>query len=402
MLLFDIIWVQKKFLEEAGEDMEQQSGNKALIDHLRRSIVESPDQRITFYDFMNECLYHPLYGYYSQEKMKIGKQGDFYTSSSIGTLMGECLAHAAIDHLCSITDFDNKFTKVRVVEWGGGNGRLAKHMLDEILISYPSWYTRVEWIAIEKSGYHLNQQEIELADHIHKYKKISTEEWMKEQTDADDASEECYHIVIANELLDAFPVHRLKQADGKCLEQMIAWDKVQSSFVSRWEMPGDHELSDELERQQIMLIDGQQAEVNTDAAKWVKQLADKLERGYLFVIDYGDVKEEIYAKHRMEGTLVCYRNHQAHDNPLIHVGEQDITAHVNFSNVIQAAIEAGFVDVQMRTQKQFLVESGILEQLQNHQITDPFHPIAKRNRAIRQLLLSDQMSELFKVVTAAR
>lgn len=122
------------------------------------------------------------------------------------------------------------------------------------------------------------------------------------------------------------------------------------------------------------------------------------ERAELITIDYGDVREELYAPHRMNGTFLCYRKHQAYDLPLLYPGEQDMTSHVNFSTLIDAGRECGLNQFQLMTQKQFLVENGLLNRLQPHDAADPFSPAAKRNRAIRQLLISDQMSELFKVL----
>lgn len=116
------------------------------------------------------------------------------------------------------------------------------------------------------------------------------------------------------------------------------------------------------------------------------------------IIDYGDVSDELFAAYRMRGTLMCYHHHRANDNPYESPGEQDITAHVNFSELIYAARNLGFREIQYMTQKQFLIEAGIMDLLQEHSNRDPFSPEAKKNRSIRQLLMSDQMSELFKVL----
>jgi SAM-dependent MidA family methyltransferase len=122
-----------------------------------------------------------------------------------------------------------------------------------------------------------------------------------------------------------------------------------------------------------------------------------IRRGMLILIDYGDENSELTAPHRMDGTLLCYAKHRAHNDPYRDAGEQDLTAHVNFSLVRKAAEAAGWREIWYGTQKHFLIESGIMERLSEHQLTDPFHPIVRRNRTIRQLLLSDGMSELFKV-----
>jgi SAM-dependent MidA family methyltransferase len=137
--------------------------------------------------------------------------------------------------------------------------------------------------------------------------------------------------------------------------------------------------------------------LNLDAADWVEKLASRLKQAILVFIDYGDETEELIAPHRMDGTLLCYYKHRVHNDPYLLPGEQDITSHVNFSHIRRVAIQTGCRELSYGTQKKFLVESGILEKLSAHSLTDPFHPTVRRNRAIRQLLLSDGMSELFKV-----
>jgi SAM-dependent MidA family methyltransferase len=110
------------------------------------------------------------------------------------------------------------------------------------------------------------------------------------------------------------------------------------------------------------------------------------------------VSAELYAPHRMRGTLLGYRRHVAAERPYEHVGEQDLTAHVNFSACERAGLAAGAARSELLTQRDFLLRHGVLELLQDGGFGDPFGPVAKRNRAIRQLLLSDQISELFKVL----
>jgi SAM-dependent MidA family methyltransferase len=144
--------------------------------------------------------------------------------------------------------------------------------------------------------------------------------------------------------------------------------------------------------------EGQVAEINLHAAQWIRTVGDAIHDGRTIIIDYGAEANELYAAHRMRGTLMCYRRHQAYDNPFIYAGEQDITAHVDFTACIDAASTAGFTSTKLQTQRDFMVEQGILEKLQNHFDLNPFSEAAKKNRAIRQLLLSDQMSELFKVL----
>lgn len=373
-----------------------QTGNQALIEKIKAQILESNEKAISFKTFMNLCLYDDHFGYYKQPKQRIGKQGDFYTSSALGTIMGECLAYAVA---ANIQEERVEHAEIQIVEWGGGRGQLARHMLDELASIDSDNYEKTSWIAIETSRFHRQQQEAALASHITKLRHMTESEWLKAPHSK---GHRVYTVIIANELLDAFPVHRVRRAQARRIqEQFVVWNEEAQQFASEWRPLTDQKLDGILQRQQLPLsIEGQEAEVNIAAEEWIKKVARRLKRGCMFVIDYGDVQQEIIAEHRMLGTLLCYRKHVAHDDPLSEAGEQDITAHVNFTPLMTAAKEAGLNQVSLTTQKQFLIDAGILQQLQQHQFTDPFHLVAKKNRAIRQLLLSDRMSELFKVLTA--
>ena len=204
-------------------------------------------------------------------------------------------------------------------------------------------------------------------------------------------------IIVANELLDAFPVHRIVKREGIVSEWGVSLDDASGTFVPCLLANSDINWTDWLEEQGITLSEGQTFEVNLDAAEWIRTLAAHMNRALLVLIDYGDECDELAAPHRMDGTLLCYSKHRAHNDPYQNPGEQDLTAHVNFSHMRQAAEQSGWKQLWYGTQKRFLIESGIMDKLSEHRIVDPFHPIAKRNRAIRQLLLSDGMSELFKV-----
>ncbi|WP_235427241.1 SAM-dependent methyltransferase [Cohnella kolymensis] len=207
-------------------------------------------------------------------------------------------------------------------------------------------------------------------------------------------------IIVANELLDAFPVHRIVSRGGRLLEWGVAWDA--GGFIPCLMELSSPRLSDWVEEQGISLLDNQTIEVNLDAADWIAEVGSSLGNAIVVLIDYGDEAGELSAPYRMEGTLLCYYKHRAHDNPYLMPGEQDLTSHVNFTHIRQAAVRAGWHELWYGTQKKFLVESGVLEKLSTHTIADPFHPVVRRNRSIRQLLLSDGMSELFKVQILAK
>jgi len=348
---------------------------------------------MTFAAYMELCLYHPEGGYYQKSVPKLGKEGDFYTSAHVGRAMGACVAaqlHAAARKIAPPEE------EIVVCEWGGGDGRLAEAVLDELRDMYPDTYRRAVFLAVEGSPYHRELQRWRLAAHAKRIAGVVPPD--------DEAAERLPKtaptLLFANELLDAFPVHRVVRRGGAWRELYVERGPRAGTLVA-----AEGELS--AERLAAWLSahgpnaaeEGQRIEVGLAALDWIAGLGARLVRGFALFADYGDVSEELFGPHRMNGTLAAYRKHTASDDPFLAPGEQDLTAHVNFEWVAMAAEEAGFQHVAIRTQKQFLVDNGILQRLRSHDGRDPFSPAARENRAIRQLLLSDGMSELFKVLT---
>ncbi|WP_442603744.1 class I SAM-dependent methyltransferase [Paenibacillus sp. KN14-4R] len=372
--------------------MDGINGNFKIIDSLKQLVRESSNNLITFKDFMELCLYHETAGYYRNENLKIGRDGDFYTSSSIGTIMGEMIGNFIMRSADELLE-GNEI--LHVVEWGGGNGRLALHALDEIVRLDPKLYERLDWYMIETSNYHQELQRETLKMHIDKVIWMDAGQWFSKQ-------DQIVTIVVANELLDAFSVHRIRSDQGVIVENWVGWDDDQGRVIEKWLPLDDVAIETYLLKNGIQLLDGQVAEINLAASSWVEGIVSHFKQGKLLVIDYGDRADELFSPHRMKGTLMCYRKHQAHDNPYIYLGEQDITAHVDFSSCMRVATESGCASVTLQTQREFLVVQGILERLQETANRDPFSEQARRNRSIRQLLLSDGMSELFKVMIVSK
>ncbi|MBB6729671.1 SAM-dependent methyltransferase [Cohnella zeiphila] len=347
---------------------------------------------ITFRDYMSVCLYAPQYGYY-RKGIRVGKAGDFYTSSAIGEEMGVCLA-AYLANAAAERFGAEGGERLELVDWGGGIGRLGRQMLDAWRSRNPEQARRVRLTVVDGHPEHRRRAEEELAEAIaggsaRVMNEAEAERfpWEAERT-----------IVVCNELLDAMPVHRVCRVGGRLLERGVAWDERRGRFYDCLTEPSDGRLAEaSLARDGMRLREGQTAEVSLDGQIWLSGLLGRLGRGLVVIVDYGDESEELVSPHRMDGTLVCYRNHLASFDPYEAPGEQDLTAHVNFTSLRRAAQDAGWRESWYGTQKRFLVEAGLLERLVAHADADPFHPAARRNRAIRQLLLSDGMSELFKV-----
>jgi SAM-dependent MidA family methyltransferase len=369
--------------------MKASLGHPELVRTIIIRMQNSSNGAIPFRDYMELCLYHEQHGYYRSPRVKIGKDGDFYTSSAVGTIMGEMLAAFAAEQAPELAP---PGTRLTLVEFGGGTGRLATQLLDALRERDAAVYAVSELVMIETSSYHSELQREALAAHAGKVRWQSEAEWL-ERGETDGV------LVIANELLDAFPVHVLEaDAAGRAHEVFVAWDEAEERFVERLLPLGSRSVAQHLERLRIRLAPGQRAEVNVDAPAWVRRVCSRLGSARLLLIDYGDVSAELYAPHRMRGTLLAYRRHEASERPYEHAGEQDLTAHVDFSACEAAALEAGCAAAELLTQRDFLLRHGVLQLLQDALGADPFGPVARRNRAVRQLLLSDGMSELFKVL----
>ncbi|MGO4110103.1 class I SAM-dependent methyltransferase [Paenibacillus sp. YAF4_2] len=377
-------------------------GKKTLIHRIADQISRQPAvgwQRgsgasaarlrcISFKQYMSMCLYDEKDGYYRSGLTRIGKQGDFYTSSAVGMVLAHCLTSSLFQYAERHIRGD-----IQLVEWGAGTGRLSGQIQE-------AWKARAleipiacHAVVVEDHPGHREEAKLALA-HYESPMVLSSEEalnvisglWQVRPT-----------VVLANELLDAFPVHRVTMEKGKLVELGVA-GSAKTGFFEVYMPLSDEQIAASLQSDGIGLAEGQQTEVNLEAGQWLCQLSERMSSGRVIIIDYGHEAKEYTAKHRMKGTLLCYSEHLAADEPYLRVGEQDITAHVPFTSVRKAAEEAGWKVTYYETQKQFLVDNGALELLQNHTETDPFGETARKNRAIRQLLLSDGMSEAFKVL----
>lgn len=343
---------------------------------------------ITFLQYMEACLYDLQYGYYRTGSAKVGEAGDFYTSSAVGDIMGRMIAAYARRYSVSTG------SPLSIAEWGAGTGRLSAHIAAACHRLQPQpWFRQ---LLIENHPAHA-------AKAVESFHSVGISEppdvlsseqfqsgygsWMIEQP----------MLLIANELLDAFPVHRVKWSEGKLLELGVTILPGQGFAYTLMPLT-DPRIEDWLLRDGIRLREGQVTEICPDAREWMIQLGDLCRSGRVMIIDYGHDANEYAAEHRMEGTLMTYINHLASDSPFDRPGERDLTAHVSFDFIRSSAEEAGFEVIYYATQKQFLVDQGVFELLGSHDGANPFGEQAKRNRAIRQLLLSDGMSESFKVM----
>ncbi|MBD2485270.1 class I SAM-dependent methyltransferase [Planktothrix sp. FACHB-1365] len=303
--------------------------NQNLCNFIAQKIIENPDHRITFADYMDWVLYHPEYGYYTVNQPQFGAAGDFVTSPYLGSDFGEMLAEQFFQ-MWEILDYPNPFT---LVEMGAGQGLLASDILFYLKKQYPEFYSKINYIICEKSAFLKQQQQKQLKNQLNLNLSI---QWCDLETLQNEGIKGCF---FSNELVDAFPVHQVIVQNRQLQEIYITVDSEDSTDVKFKETIGElstKNLTDYFKLIEIDLcspayVEGYRTEVNLIALDWIKTVASKLNQGFILTIDYGYLAQRYYLPSRCEGTLQCYYQHRHHNDPYINIGKQDLTAHINFT-----------------------------------------------------------------------
>jgi SAM-dependent MidA family methyltransferase len=327
--------------ESASPDRLSKPGEhaRALTDILAGRIQAGGP--ITFAEFMRECLYHPIHGYYSRPSAN--RFADYYTSVDVHPIFGRLLAR----QLAEMWELLGSPRAFVVVEAGAGVGRLAGQILDFSARELPTFYAALEYVAVEHSSARRAEHGPRLAEHFAAGHISSGSELPRA------ISAGC---IFSNELLDALPVHRVLFEKGGLREICVGFESGQFKEVLR--DPSVPALQNYFEEQGIMLEEGQQAEVCREACDWIESAALALERGFVLTIDYGHEARGLYDEHHNRGTLLAYRDHIVSEKVLEAPGEQDLTAHVNFTALDLWGRRAGLIRTGLVTQSQFLVALG--------------------------------------------
>jgi SAM-dependent MidA family methyltransferase len=337
----------------------------AALQRLIRTAIARQGGWLPFDRFMALALYAPGLGYYSRASRVFGVMpssgSDFVTAPELSPLFGRALARQVAQAL-------QASGSVQVWEFGAGSGALARQLL-EALPDAIGRYTIVELSA----GLRERQRET-LAGHAHRV------EW------ADALPEHLSGVVVGNEVLDAMPVQLLHFDGTNWFERGVALDGeafVHADHPTALRPPFDGPF-----------VPGTTTEIHPQAEAFVATLAERLERGAAFFIDYGFPAAEYYHPQRHGGTLMCHRAHRADSEPLADVGTKDITAHVDFTGIALAAQDAGLDVIGYTSQARFLMNCGLLELLQGADIATTANA--------QKLLTEHEMGELFKVIAFAR
>jgi SAM-dependent MidA family methyltransferase len=378
------------FCRESSKITENIEGEQKMKEIIIEMIRQTPEHMIPFRVYMEAALYHPAGGYYQQPRLKIGKQGDFYTNASVGAVYGEVLADVIWEMVGNISYGGKR----AIVEMGGGHGQLSTRILQYLCDKYEPARETIVYIMIEKSEYHRRIQEEALRS-FHDKIEIC---WYESIAQAKRDFPQVRGVLFSNELPDAFPVHLIEYRDGAWHEIYVTIDEDNRVLK---EVLGcvAPDVAEYIVREKIPPLEGYRTEVNIESVYWMRDVAEWLGEGYVMTVDYGYERERLYAPSRRQGTLLCYRNHTVSEDPYRSPGQVDITSHVNFSALMDVGEKAGLETIGFYTQQQFLMQAGILTRLQEHGGGDPFmNGAAKRNRAIRQLILSEGMGQAFRVL----
>jgi SAM-dependent MidA family methyltransferase len=295
---------------------------------------------ITFHDFMEMALYYPGLGYYTSDGDKIGTEGDFLTSCSYSSLFGKLLA-------VQLEEMNEKIAApdFTIVEYGAGTGALSRDILTHFKKNNPALYNKLHYCIIEKSEAMRQGEKKMLGE------KVTWHDNIKEIGPFTGC-------VISNELVDNFSVHQVVMQD----ELMEVFVGYENGFIELLK-PGPSALIDYLAELGVNLPKGFRTEINLEAICWIEDIAAALDKGFLLTIDYGFSSAQLYSQCRSSGTLVCYHKHKVNDCPYSNIGNQDITAHVNFSALSHWGIKNGLRLNGFTNQACFMFGLGLTSQL---------------------------------------
>lgn len=362
--------------------------SQQLVEHIL-SKIRTNHGSISFADFMDLALYTPNLGYYRSGLQKFGPTGDFITAPELSPIFSRCLARQCQQILQIINGGD-------ILEVGAGSGQMAADLLIALarLNTLPQRYYILEL----SSDLQQRQQETiaslcpTILPRIHWLTSLPAPGFRG--------------IVIGNEVLDAMPIHRFQIAEKGILETRVI-EKVQGNGFDWQYFPSDNAELLEFYHANTQSTQpwppGYTSEINLNLKPWIMSLADILNEGIILLIDYGFPRNEYYHLDRSMGTLMCHYRHYAHADPFFYPGLQDITAHVDFTAVAEAALEANLEILGFTNQAAFLLGCGLIDTLNaSHIHMQTEKDNIKQNHAINLLTSPAEMGELFKVIALGK
>ncbi len=335
---------------------------------------------IPFAEYMREALYHPIYGYYSQPERE--RFADYYTSVDVHPIFGRLL----VRQFEQMWRLAGQPARWELVEAGAGVGRLAGHVLEFAEKKWPEFYEAVRYVAVERSPARCDA----LGERLKRFAgKVEPSLEIPLRV-------EC-GCVFSNELLDALAVHRVVQRDGELQEIFVNWHGQQ--FGEVLQPLSTCAIREYFEQQGVTLQEGQQAEAGLEACDWIQEIGKRLGRGFVLTIDYGHDAADLYDAHHMLGTMLAYGKHRATEEYYAAPGEQDLTAHVNFTALQLWGKRSGLETAGMTSQTGFLLALGRENEFAD--LYDEGMSETERVRArlqLKTLIFPEGMGERFQVL----
>ncbi len=361
----------------APGDLSQQHSEKLIA--LIKSEIDKKGGVISFQRYMELVLYAPGLGYYAAGSIKLGEEGDFITAPEISPLFSQALANAILPIIDS---------QQIILEVGAGRGRMAADIL--VYLKQQNKLPKEYWI-LELSADLRQRQKSIIEKSIPEF--IDKVKWL------DTLPEQFSGVVLANELLDAMPVQLFQKVEKGINEVNVIW--LDDKFVFQFNPNTDDRLmarvTDIEAELKIELATGYVSEINFAAEDWLKSIAERLQQGVIVLIDYGFPRHEYYHAQRKQGTLMCHYRHRTHPDAFVYPGLQDITAHVDFTSMADAALEANLQVIGYTNQVSFLMGAGLLELADIENESDTKQQMETASQ-IKKLTLPHEMGELFKVI----
>jgi SAM-dependent MidA family methyltransferase len=372
------------------------TGDQALTDFIRRTIRQTGP--VSFAWFMEQALYHPELGYCSSGRCAIGRRGDYFTNVSVGPLFGRLLAAQFVE-MWEVLDRPGDFV---IVEQGAHQGDFARDVLAAVRERSPEFFSTLRYWIVEPFPVLRERQMEALRDFSEKLT------WKKSLADL----EPFCGVHFSNELLDAMPVHLVSRADpegrasarpghaeacpsNSWQERCVVESGEGFDFVTA--PITDAVLLQHLEKIPRHRGGSYETEVNLAALKWMDQLAPKLARGYVLAVDYGYSRDEYYAPERSSGTLQGYSNHRILPSPLTEIGHSDITAHVDWTSLVERAETRGLSVAGFTDQHHFA--TGVVTTLMPEQFDASAD--ARIRRALQTLLHPEILGTTFQFLALA-
>lgn len=360
---------------------EHAKNNEPLTDLIRQEI-QANHGAISFSRFMHLALYTKDLGFYSRKAEKFGEKGDFVTAPHLSPLFAKCIARQCIQVFETLSTH-------HILEIGAGSGLFAKELLLELEKQnhLPEQY----YIFEISEALRESQKQFLQTTCPHLFSRII---WLDKLPE-----DKISGVIFANEVMDALPVSRFLIEKTQVFERSVTVENKHFTWINTTPTEELSALVDKIKNARE-LPDHYESEVSLTLNAWIASLARALKTGIILLFDYGYGEREYYHPERSQGTLTCFYQHQKHADPFIHIGSQDITAHVDFTHVVESAIDAHLTFKGYTTQAAFLFATGLTELSLGN--TLPEIERFREAQAIKTLTLPSEMGETIKVMGLAK